>query len=250
MKAVAFNQRKEVVFMKIAYRIVTPILAVASIVFGIFLKMFYFTIGSTDESIGSIVNVVSQLSNGSFSTTYEYSVFELAKLLLSIEAPSEDGAKTFTEVAAPIIPYIIAFFVVIIVAVLICVAIAVVSAALKDSKKKRQGVIILSVCGLISLFACIIISNGAFDKIINGDISLTDLISVFSDSALLTLATAILTITSATLSSGFYAMFGMFMLIIFWTILTNMLINTPIQKTKKAYKRKKPMKKLSAVIRK
>ena len=83
-----------------------------------------------------------------------------------------------------------------------------------------------------------------------GEVSLTDLLSVSSENALLTLATAILTITSATLTSGFYAMFGMFMLIIFWTILTNMLIKTPIHRKKKAYKRKKPMKNLSAVVRK
>ena len=136
----------------------------------------------------------------------------------------------------------------IIVAVLICVAIAVVSAALKDSKKKRYTVIGLCAAGIVTLFACIIISNTAFGKIMNGDVSLAELLSLFSDNALLTLATAILTITSATLSSGFYAMFGMFMLIVFWTVLTNMLISTPIQKKKKAYKRKKPMKKLSAII--
>ena len=234
--------------MKIAYRIVTPILALGSIVLGIFLKMFYFTIGSTDESIGNLVNAVAQLSNGKISTTYEFSVFELAKLLMGIEAPKEEGAKTFQEIAAPVIPYIIAFFAVIIVAVLICVAIAVVSAALKDSKKKRYTVIGLCAAGIVTLFACIIISNTAFGKIMNGDVSLAELLSLFSDNALLTLATAILTITSATLSSGFYAMFGIFMLIIFWTILTNMLISTPIQKKKKAYKRKKPMKKLSAII--
>lgn len=234
--------------MKIAYRIVTPILALGSIVLGIFLKMFYFTIGSTDESIGNLVNAVAQLSNGKISTTYEFSVFELAKLLMGIEAPKEEGAKTFQEIAAPVIPYIIAFFAVIIVAVLICVAIAVVSAALKDSKKKRYTVIGLCAAGIVTLFACIIISNTAFGKIMNGDVSLAELLSIFSDNALLTLATAILTITSATLSSGFYAMFGMFMLIVFWTVLTNMLISTPIQKKKKAYKRKKPMKKLSAII--
>ena len=234
--------------MKIAYRIVTPILAVASIAFGIFLKMFYFTIGSTEENINNLVGAIAQLANGKFSTTYEYSVYELAKLLTGLEPPKEEGAKTFQEVAAPLIPYIIAFFVVIIVAVLICVAIAVVSAAVKDSKKKRYSVIGMCAGGLVSLFACIIISNIAFDKVMSGDVSLTELLSVFSESSLLTIATAILTITSATLSSGFYAMFGMFMLIVFWTVLTNMLISTPIQKKKKAYKRKKPMKKLSAII--
>lgn len=235
--------------MKIAYRIVTPILALGTIAMGIFLKMFYFVIGSTDEQIGSLVNAIAQLSNGSFSTEYEYSVFELAKLLASIEPKAEEGALTFQEVAAPIIPYIIAFFVVIIIAVLVCLAIAIVSAAVKDSRAKRYSVIGMCAGGLVCLFACIIISNVAFGKIMEGEVSLTDLLSLFTDNALLTLATVILTITRATLSSGFYAMFGMFMLIILWTILSNMLISTPIQKKKKAYRRKKPMKSLSAILK-
>lgn len=236
--------------MKIAYRIVTPILALASIVLGFFLKMFYFTIGSTNEQIGTIVSAVEQLANGSFSTTYEYSLFELIKLLTSLETPEGEDALTFAEVAAPIIPYIIAFFVVFVIAALICVAIAVVSAALPDSRKKRYSVIWMSFGGIVTLFACILISNAAFGKIINGEVSLTDLLSLFSDNVLLTLATAILTITKATLSAGFYAMFGIFMFIIMWTILTNMLIKTPIQKTKKAYKRKKHVKQREVIAKK
>ena len=43
--------------------------------------------------------------------------------------------------------------------------------------------------------------------------------------------------TSATLSAGFYAVFGFFILIIIWTILSNFVIKNPIQKSK-SYKRK------------
>lgn len=237
--------------MKIAYRIVTPILAIASIVLGIFLKMFYFVIGSTDSQINNLVGAISQLAGDSFNTTYEFSVYELIKLLSGIEAPAEGSdAKSFAEIAAPVIPYIIAFFVVILLAVAVCIAIAVVSAALKDSKKKRHAVIGLCAGGLVLLFICIIISNGAFNCIKNGDVSLTELVSLFSESTLAALATAILTITEATLSAGFYAMFGMFILIILWTVLAGMLIKTPIQRSKKAYKRKKPLRKLSAIGKK
>ena len=58
---------------------------------------------------------------------------------------------------------------------------------------------------------------------------------------------AVVTITSATLSAGFYAVFGMYILVILWTVLCNMLIKTPIQVQKK-HRRKKPMKRLSAII--
>ncbi len=58
---------------------------------------------------------------------------------------------------------------------------------------------------------------------------------------------AVVTVNSATLSAGFYAVFGMYILVILWSILTKMLIATPIQTTKK-HRRKKPMKRLSAVF--
>ena len=109
--------------MKIAYRIVTPILALASIALGIFLKMFYFVIGSTDEQIGSLVSAISQLSNGSFSTTYEYSVFELLKMIITAdpEAAAAEGeeVKTFAEIAEAIMPELYAFFIVFAIAILV-----------------------------------------------------------------------------------------------------------------------------------
>lgn len=234
--------------MKIAYRIVTPILALGSIAMGIFLKMFCFVVGNADEQISSIINAVSQLSQGKINTTFEYSVFELIKMIAGAKPPEGEDAKTFAEICAPIMPHLISFFVVVALVAIVFVAIAVISAALSDSRKKRYTVIGLSTGGLVLLFVCILITNAAFAKIINGDISLSDLISVVSDNALATLATAIVSVTEATLSAGFYAMFGMFMLIIIWTIVVNMVIKTPIQ-TKKTYRRKKPIKRLSALKR-
>ena len=145
-------------------------------------------------------------------------------------------------------PDIYAFAALFAVVLLILIAIAVVS-ALANSKKRRNVLFILCGAGLAVSLACIFVSNDAFSKITNGDVNLTDLVSLFSDNTLITLATAILTVTSATLSAGFYGVFGIFMLIILWTVLTNMLISSPIQSTK-TYKRKKPMRRLIPVRKK
>lgn len=220
--------------MKLAYRIVTPILAAGAVVLGFFLKLFTFVVGSTDEQINNLVNAVSSLFNG-IHTTYEYSAFEIIKMIISGPA-NESAEKSFTEVAAPIMSDIIAFAVLFCIMLLVMVAVGVL-AALANSKKKRITVIIVSAAGLVVSLACIIVSNSAFAKIINGDVNLTELVSLLSDNALAALATAIVSVTSATLSAGFYAVFGIFILIILWTIFSNFLIKNPIQKNK-SYKRK------------
>lgn len=231
--------------MKIAYRIVTPILAVGAVVMGVFLKLFHFTIGNADQQIQNIVNIAENLIK-SFSTKYEYSVFEIIKMAVG-GTPNAKAEVSFAEVVKPIMSNLIAFAVLFAIVLLVLIAIAVVS-SLANSKKKRNTVIIMSAVGLAVSFACIIVSNGAFTKIINGDVNLTDLVSLFSENALMTLATALISITEASLSAGFYAVFGIYMLIIIWTIFSNYLISSPIQRTTKAYKRKKPMKSLRAII--
>lgn len=220
--------------MKLAYRIVTPILAAGAVVLGFFLKLFTFVVGSTDEQINNLVNAVSSLFNG-IHTTYEYSAFEIIKMIISGPA-NESAEKSFAEVAAPIMSDIIAFAVLFCIMLLVMVAVGVL-AALANSKKKRITVIIVSAAGLVVSLACIIVSNSAFSKIIAGDVNLTELVSLLSDNALAALATAIVSVTSATLSAGFYAVFGIFILIILWTIFSNFLIKNPIQKNK-SYKRK------------
>ena len=220
--------------MKLAYRIVTPILAVGAVVLGFFLKLFTFVVGSTDEQINNLVNAVSSLFNG-IHTTYEYSAFEIIKMIISGPA-NESAEKSFTEVAAPIMSDIIAFAVLFCMMLLVMLAVGVL-AALANSKKKRITVIIVSAAGLVVSLACIIVYNSAFAKIIAGDVNLTELVSLRSDNALAALATAIVSVTSATLSAGFYAVFGIFILIIIWTIFSNFLIKNPIQKNK-SYKRK------------
>ena len=220
--------------MKLAYRIVTPILAAGAVALGIFLKLFTFVVGSTDDQINSLVNAVSSLFNG-VNTTYEYSAFEIIKMIAAGPV-KEDAETTFAEVAAPIMSDIITFAVLFCIMLLIMVAVGVI-ASLANSKKKRLAVIFTSVAGLVVSFACIIVSNHAFSKIIAGEVNLTELVSLISDNVLATLATVIVSVTSASLSAGFYAVFGIFMLIIIWTILANYIIKNPIEKSKN-YKRK------------
>lgn len=220
--------------MKLAYRIITPILAVGAVALGFFLKLFTFVVGSTDDQINSLVNAVSSLFSG-INTTYEYSAFEIIKMVMAGPV-KEDAETSFSEVAAPIMSDIIAFAVLFSIMLLIMLAVAVLS-ALANSKKKRIAVICTCACGLAVSLACIVVSNNAFAKIIAGDVNLTELVSLISDNVLATLATVIVSVTSATLSAGFYAVFGIFILIIIWTIFSNFLIKNPIQKSK-TYKRK------------
>ena len=63
------------------------------------------------------------------------------------------------------------------------------------------------------------------------------------------LATAVISITEASLSAGFYAIFGIFMVIIMWTIAANMVIKTPIV-AEKTYKRKKPARSIKYLVKK
>ena len=229
--------------MKTAYRIVTPILALGGIALGIFLKLFSFVVGNSDDTINNLISAVSQLSSGKFSTNYSYSLFELIKMASTSTTPQTgEDAKSFTEVASAIMPNIYAFAALFAVMLVILIAITVV-AACANTKKKRNVSFFLCGFGLAVSIACIFVSNNAFAKITEGDVNLTDLVSLFSDNTLVTLATAILTVKSASLSAGFHSVFGIYLLIIIWTILSNMLISTPIHSTK-THKRKKPMRKL------
>ncbi|MBQ4267451.1 MAG: hypothetical protein IJB93_04590 [Clostridia bacterium] len=225
--------------MKLAYRIITPILAVGSVLMGFFLKLFYFAIGTADESLSSIVQLVGALG---VKTNYEFSAFEIIKLLLGME-PAKDDSASFAELVAPVMPHIISFIVFFVLTLLMFIAVASVAAA----TDKRNVVIGMCGGGLVLCFVCIVIAKLAFDKLIGGEISLSDLMGVFSENIGMQLLAAVVTITSATLSAGFYAVFGMYILIILWTVLCNMLIKTPIQVQKK-HRRKKPMKRLSAII--
>ena len=233
--------------MKIAYRIITPILAIGAVVMGLMLKLFYFAIGGATEELTSIVTLAGQLG---VQTNFEYSAIEIIKMLMGADlSGTTEGAEAaqagFMTIAEPIMPHLIAFVVFFVIALLVFLAVAVL-AAIKDN---RKTVMLTSVAGLVICFICIVISRLAFDKIIGGEINLTDIVGMFSDSKWAQILAAVVTIKTATLSAGFYAVFGMYILVILWTVLANMLIKTPIQIEKK-HRRKKPLPRPSAVFKK
>lgn len=227
--------------MKIAYRIITPILSIGAIVIGIMLKLFHFAIGTVSEELSQLTQLLERLN---VQTKFEFSVVDIIKLLMGVDTSKESDVDIMALIQ-PILPQLIAFVVFFVLALAMLVAVGTVAA----TTNKRKLVIGLCAGGLAICFIAIIISNSAFAKIIGGEIALTDVVSAFSDSAWAPLAAAFITISTATLSGGFYGVFGMYILIIFWTVMADMLIKNPIQFQKK-HRRKKPLKSLSAVFRK
>ncbi len=227
--------------MKIAYRIVTPILALGAVAMGLFLKLFSFTIGGASDEITSIVNLLGQFG---VNTTFEYSAFEIIQMLVGIDpSKQEGGADTFMKVIEPILPHLITIIVIIVIALRQLHAVSAVAAATCN----RKAVICMSASGLVITFICIVVSRLAFDKLMAGEIPLSEIVGMFSESALTQVLTTVVAIAKATLSAGFFAVFGMYILTIIWTILTNMLISTPIQFERK-HRRKKPLKSIKAVF--
>ncbi len=220
--------------MKIAYRIITPIIALGSIAMGLFLKLFYFEIGGASDEISSIVSLIQQFG---VNTSFEYSAFEIIQMLMGIEPSAEGSTESFMAVIEPILPHLIAFIVFFVIALLLFLAVGIVAAVTCN----RKAVICMSAGGLVITFVCIVVARFAFDKLMAGEISLSDVVGMFSESTWAQLLTAVVSISRATLSAGFYAVFGMYIFTIIWTILVNMLIKTPIQLEKK-HRRKKPLK--------
>lgn len=231
--------------MKIAYRIITPLLAIGAVVMGLMLKLFYFAIGGLTDEISSIVTLAEQFG---VQTKYEFSAIEIIEMLMKADlsgaAEGAEEAASFLAIAEPIIPHLIAFVVFFVIALGLFLATGVV-AAIKDN---RKPVMIMSVSGLVITFICIVISRLAFDKIIGGEINLSDIVGMFSESSWTQLLAAVVTVKTATLSAGFYAVFGMYILVILWTVLANMLIKTPIQIEKK-HRRRKPLPRPSAIFK-
>ena len=239
--------------MKIAYRIVTPILAVGSIAMGIFLKMFYFEIGSTIEAIDEYMPALSRLG---VPTRFSFSIFEIIEMLTGASGEgaeaTESVASAFMTVVEPILPHIISLIVFFVLALLVLLAIAVVSAA----TEKRKAVMGLSISGIVLCFVCMVIGSSAFEKVIGGAVNISDIVGLFSDSTsadaltqlITTIVGAVIRVSNAAFSAGLYSIFGMYILIVLWTVLTNMLIKTPVQ-IKKKHRRKKPLKSPSALLR-
>ena len=100
--------------MKLAYRIITPIFAIAAVVMGLMLKLFYFAIGGITDEIGSIVTLAEQFG---VKTKYEFSAIEIIQMLMGTDlsgaaSSATEGAEeaaSFLTIAEPIIPHLIAF---------------------------------------------------------------------------------------------------------------------------------------------
>lgn len=249
--------------MKLAHRIVTPIFAIGAIAMGLFMKLFYFGL-NFDENVSELAGGIlglAQLFMGDKDITevlrpflnYEYSAYELLEMLLkSPDAGSQ--ASAFLATFEPIKTELIVFLAFLILAVITLIVIAVVSAM-----GKRKATIIASCVGLAFLMVSIVSSRLAFDAVKAGEISLGSLAStvvqndvvktILDIDAAQQLVNECIVVQNAILSGGFFAIFGMFLLIVFWTIFANMLIKTPLH-LKKKHRRKLVVKRPSAFFQK
>ncbi len=229
--------------MNIAYRISTAVLAFGSILCAFFLKFFSFT-----------------LSMVIITRSYEYSIFEAIKKLASTTGSGTESSIGIAEVqkaVGPMFDPAITFFVLVAVACLIALAITIISAA----TEKYIPQAILSGVGFIVL----VIAAGCGSKALGcllGDepqVTLASIVTgltgeVTKDNALSALGSAVSKIQIASLSYGFYIVMAIFAVIFIWTLIYAFTVNNDqpkrvAGKKKKAYKRKKPMKKLSAIGR-
>lgn len=249
--------------MKLAHRIITPVFAVGAIIMGLFMKLFYFGL-NFDENISELAGGIlglAQLFMGDRDITevlrpflnYEYSAYELIEML--VKSPDADSqAASFLAIFEPIKAELMVFLAFLIFAVIALIVIAVLSAI-----GKRKATIITSCVGLVFLMVSIVSARFAFDAVKAGEISLGALASSIANNDILKtildldaaqeLVNECIIVQKAILSGGFFAIFGMFLLIIFWTIFTNMLIKTPIH-FKRKHRRKLVVKKPSAIFHK
>lgn len=229
--------------MNIAYRISTAVLAFGSILCAFFLKFFSFTL--------SLVII---------TRSYEYSIFEAIKKLASTTGSGTESSIGIAEVqkaVGPMFDPAITFFVLVAVACLIALAITIISAA----TEKYIPQAILSGVG----FVILVIAAGCGSKALGcllgeePQVTLASIVTgltgeVTKDNALSALGSAVSKIQIASLSYGFYIVMAIFAVIFIWTLIYAFMVNDDQPKKvpgkkKKAYKRKKPMKKLSAIGR-
>lgn len=229
--------------MNIAYRISTAVLAFGSILCAFFLKFFSFTL--------SLVII---------TRSYEYSIFEAIKKLASTTGSGTESSIGIAEVqkaVGPMFDPAITFFVLVAVACLIALAITIISAA----TEKYIPQAILSGVGFIILVIAAGCGSKALGCLLGEEpqVTLASIVTgltgeVTKDNALSALGSAVSKIQIASLSYGFYIVMAIFAVIFIWTLIYAFTVNDDqpkkvTGKKKKAYKRKKPMKKLSAIGR-
>lgn len=229
--------------MNIAYRISTAVLAFGSILCAFFLKFFSFTL--------SLVIITK---------SYNYSIFEAIKKLSSTAGSNTESSIGIAEIqkaVGPMFDPAITFFVLVAVACLIALAITIISAATEQYIPQA----ILSGVG----FVLLVIAAGCGSKALGcllgeePQVTLASIVTgltgeVTKDNALSALGSAVSKIQIASLSYGFYIVMAIFAVIFIWTLIYAFTVNNDqpkkvTGKKKKAYKRKKPMKKLSAIGR-
>ena len=215
--------------MKLAHRIVTPVFAIGAIAMGLFMKLFYFGL-NFDESVSELAGGIlglAQLFMGDKDIVevlrpflnYEFSAFELLSML--VKSPdSGTQAEAFLAIFEPIKAELSVFLAFLILAVIALIVIAVLSAM-----GKRKATIITSCVGLAFLMVSIVSSRLAFDAVKAGEISLGALASSIAENDILKtildldaaqeLVNECIIVQKAILSGGFFAIFGMFLLIIF-----------------------------------
>lgn len=229
--------------MNIAYRISTAVLAFGSILCAFFLKFFSFT-----------------LTMVIITRSYNYSIFEAIKKLASTTGSgteSDIGIETIKNAVGPMFNPAITFFVLVAVACLIALAITIISAA--TDRYIPQA--ILSGVGFILLVIAAGCGSTALGCLLGEEpqVTLASIVTgltgeVTTENALSALGSAVSTIQVASLSYGFYIVMAIFAVIFIWTLIYAFMANNDqpkkvAGKKKKAYRRKKPMKKLSAIGR-
>ncbi len=229
--------------MNLAYRISTAALAFGSILCAFFLKFFSFTL---------TLLVITK--------SYNYSIFEAIKKLTSTTSTnteSDVGIETIKNAIGPMFNPTIAFFVLVAVACLIALAITIISASTNYYIPQA----ILSGVGFILLVIAAGCGTTALNCLLGDEpqVTLASIVTgltgeVTTENALSALGSAVSTIQVASLSYGFYIVMVIFAVIFIWTLIYAFIANNDQPKRvkgkkKKAYRRKKPMKKLSAIGR-
>ncbi|MGN0463084.1 MAG: hypothetical protein ACI4GA_00085 [Acutalibacteraceae bacterium] len=224
--------------MNLTYRISTAILGFGSILCAFFLKFFTFTITAV---------IIKK--------TYSYSIFEAIKQMAEKGASAGGDKSEIMQILDPMIKPAVTFFVLVAIACLFALAISVLSASsnlhVPQAVLSGVGFILLVIaagCGSSAL-GCL---TGDEPKVALSSIATAASGELTKDNALSTLGTALSKVQVAQLSYGFYIVMAIFAVIFIMSLIFAFLYNDDQpkktgKKHKKEYKRKKPMRKLSAI---
>ena len=229
--------------LNIAYRISSAVLALGSILCAFFLKFFTFTITMV------IVN-----------KTYNFSIFDAIGRLTGGDSGSLNlgASESFEKVRAVLDPMwnnAIAFFVLVAVACVFALAITVISAStnlhVPQAVLSAVGFILLVIaagCGSSAL-GCL---TGEEPSVSLAAIMTASIGELTTDNALSALGSAISKVQIAALSYGLYVVLAIFAVLFIWSIIAGVKYNSDQpkrvgKKHRREYRRKKPMKKLSAI---